>query len=122
MLAIFFFSSRRRHTSWPRDWSSDVCSSDLVLFPFNRAGWFARNIEHDPVNIIDFGGDPLGDTVQDVVWDSSKRCCHRVFGDYWAQHDRMSIGSSAVIDSYRAHIGYQNNRCLPDFRSEEHTS
>src|SRR5207253_6422787 len=23
-------SSRRRHTRWPRDWSSDVCSSDLV--------------------------------------------------------------------------------------------
>src|SRR5439155_7271946 len=28
-LLCFFFSSRRRHTSWPRDWSSDVCSSDL---------------------------------------------------------------------------------------------
>src|SRR5215510_16406224 len=27
----FFFSSRRRHTRWPRDWSSDVCSSDLHL-------------------------------------------------------------------------------------------
>src|SRR5215510_1267811 len=27
--ASFFFSSRRRHTRWPRDWSSDVCSSDL---------------------------------------------------------------------------------------------
>src|SRR5690625_7858505 len=26
---MFFFSSRRRHTRWPRDWSSDVCSSDL---------------------------------------------------------------------------------------------
>src|SRR5690625_2694124 len=25
-----FFSSRRRHTRWPRDWSSDVCSSDLT--------------------------------------------------------------------------------------------
>src|SRR5207253_3456425 len=25
----FFISSRRRHTRWPRDWSSDVCSSDL---------------------------------------------------------------------------------------------
>src|SRR5439155_3948635 len=25
----FFFSTRRRHTRWPRDWSSDVCSSDL---------------------------------------------------------------------------------------------
>src|SRR5690625_7790591 len=28
---LFFFSSRRRHTRWPRDWSSDVCSSDLSL-------------------------------------------------------------------------------------------
>src|SRR5207253_6202515 len=28
---FFFFSSRRRHTRWPRDWSSDVCSSDLEL-------------------------------------------------------------------------------------------
>src|SRR5207253_6324646 len=28
---FFFFSSRRRHTRWPRDWSSDVCSSDLLL-------------------------------------------------------------------------------------------
>src|SRR5437660_2512315 len=27
---IAFFTSRRRHTSWPRDWSSDVCSSDLT--------------------------------------------------------------------------------------------
>src|SRR2546429_3138163 len=26
----FFFSSRRRHTRCSRDWSSDVCSSDLV--------------------------------------------------------------------------------------------
>src|SRR5690606_39824957 len=28
---IFFFSSRRRHTRFSRDWSSDVCSSDLYL-------------------------------------------------------------------------------------------
>src|SRR6266511_4438608 len=27
---FFFFSSRRRHTRFSRDWSSDVCSSDLV--------------------------------------------------------------------------------------------
>src|SRR3712207_7602763 len=26
---FFFFSSRRRHTRYWRDWSSDVCSSDL---------------------------------------------------------------------------------------------
>src|SRR5690606_22296068 len=28
-ICIFFFSSRRRHTRFSRDWSSDVCSSDL---------------------------------------------------------------------------------------------
>src|SRR2546429_3107848 len=29
-VCVFFFSSRRRHTRCSRDWSSDVCSSDLV--------------------------------------------------------------------------------------------
>src|SRR3712207_7463714 len=29
---VFFFSSRRRHTRYWRDWSSDVCSSDLINF------------------------------------------------------------------------------------------
>src|SRR3712207_8835569 len=29
---VFFFSSRRRHTRYWRDWSSDVCSSDLEEF------------------------------------------------------------------------------------------
>src|SRR5690606_19002265 len=36
-----FFSSRRRHTRFSRDWSSDVCSSDLNL----KAG--------DPLNFVD---------------------------------------------------------------------
>src|SRR2546430_7968065 len=30
LLFLFFFSSRRRHTRFDCDWSSDVCSSDLV--------------------------------------------------------------------------------------------
>src|SRR2546421_3176677 len=30
---FFFFSSRRRHTRSDRDWSSDVCSSDLMSAP-----------------------------------------------------------------------------------------
>src|SRR6478672_1455432 len=29
-MCFFFFSSRRRHTRSDRDWSSDVCSSDLL--------------------------------------------------------------------------------------------
>src|SRR2546430_9276292 len=37
--SLFFFSSRRRHTRFDCDWSSDVCSSDLgrVLDPFAPA-------------------------------------------------------------------------------------
>src|SRR2546427_9613702 len=35
MLIFFFFSSRRRHTRFDCDWSSDVCSSDLMV----ELGW-----------------------------------------------------------------------------------
>src|SRR5437868_8259756 len=42
-MVFFFFSSRRRHTRSKRDWSSDVCSSDLG---FRRA--MARNVSVTP--------------------------------------------------------------------------
>src|SRR4249919_1791983 len=35
---FFFFSSRRRHTRFSRDWSSDVCSSDLEHVMTTRKG------------------------------------------------------------------------------------
>src|SRR2546422_9799582 len=44
---FFFFSSRRRHTRCSRDWSSDVCSSDL------KPGGFVQGAGH-------------GNTFQDV--------------------------------------------------------
>src|SRR5256885_2613353 len=36
--SFFFFSSRRRHTRLQGDWSSDVCSSDLVVTGANGSG------------------------------------------------------------------------------------
>src|SRR6266568_2346212 len=36
-MVFFFFSSRRRHTRWNCDWSSDVCSSDLTGRPYGNA-------------------------------------------------------------------------------------
>src|SRR5208337_5328314 len=36
-MVLFFFSSRRRHTRYIGDWSSDVCSSDLTAAPLRRA-------------------------------------------------------------------------------------
>src|SRR5439155_8546689 len=50
-----FFSSRRRHTRWPRDWSSDVCSSDL--FAVHRDCLF-------------FDRERMGDF---MVWDPAKK-------------------------------------------------
>src|SRR6266849_7361812 len=38
---FFFFSSRRRHTRSTRDWSSDVCSSDLRRFEPRNSVWKA---------------------------------------------------------------------------------
>src|SRR5690606_40042020 len=51
---FFFFSSRRRHTRFSRDWSSDVCSSDLIDREAQpNAG------EHDVESIEDFTEDIL---------------------------------------------------------------
>src|SRR6478672_1440826 len=41
MLFFFFFSSRRRHTRSDRDWSSDVCSSDLYPTASSPQAWAA---------------------------------------------------------------------------------
>src|SRR5688500_4920141 len=54
--AVFFFSSRRRHTRLQGDWSSDVCSSDLAfsgsplfrnswVFSFNRLSFIAQVVQ-----------------------------------------------------------------------------
>src|SRR5439155_10672522 len=60
---FFFFSSRRRHTSWPRDWSSDVCSSDLRTRSIARSVLRHRATER----AIDRVLHPLEDLVDDVL-------------------------------------------------------
>src|SRR5215213_12017570 len=46
MLFFFFFSSRRRHTRLVSDWSSDVCSSDL-MHPLIPDEWSLRSADDD---------------------------------------------------------------------------
>src|SRR5204863_4224546 len=63
---VFFFSSRRRHTRSLRDWSSDVCSSDLLRQPtvsntqiaFAYAGdiWVAGRDGGDAKRLTSFPG------------------------------------------------------------------
>src|SRR6266571_7355586 len=45
IIVFFFFSSRRRHTRLTCDWSSDVCSSDLV--PWRRIEADAQHLARD---------------------------------------------------------------------------
>src|SRR5258707_12561048 len=56
----FFFSSRRRHTRYWRDWSSDVCSSDLNKIS-NAVAWESCSFSGAAYNyadrIIDFGSE-----------------------------------------------------------------
>src|SRR5205085_8730342 len=42
---FFFFSSRRRHTRFDCDWSSDVCSSDLIGVPGQLKGDLADELK-----------------------------------------------------------------------------
>src|SRR6267154_5400884 len=73
LLPPFFFSSRRRHTMWTGDWSSDVCSSDLGLAPlFDRVETprekdvdayrrLVRDAELDPSLTFMIGNSPRSD-------------------------------------------------------------
>src|SRR3712207_3081242 len=58
---FFFFSSRRRHTRYWRDWSSDVCSSDLV--PASDEA----DVGGDWYDLIPLPGGAVAVTVGDVV-------------------------------------------------------
>src|SRR3712207_6900858 len=56
-LFFFFFSSRRRHTRYWRDWSSDVCSSDLELGEIESALRSHPAIGGAVASVLGEGGD-----------------------------------------------------------------
>src|SRR3712207_9147910 len=51
MFVFFFFSSRRRHTRYWRDWSSDVCSSDLHRDCRRLASCAGLRSQHGPARL-----------------------------------------------------------------------
>src|SRR5690606_39482321 len=53
--ACFFFSSRRRHTRFSRDWSSDVCSSDLPGIRVAAVAAMGPAMNEAPVGVFDSG-------------------------------------------------------------------
>src|SRR5690606_40928097 len=55
-VVFFFFSSRRRHTRFSRDWSSDVCSSDLKLSERADAIGISFKPQDYPVELYSLSG------------------------------------------------------------------
>src|SRR3712207_9004573 len=66
-LCLFFFSSRRRHTRYWRDWSSDVCSSDLLSGMTRLIGGLAggRRLTVPPSGVR-----PTGDRAREGLFNS----------------------------------------------------
>src|SRR5439155_14883500 len=65
----FFFSSRGRHTRWPRDWSSDVCSSDLGELERDRPARVVGGGPEAPLVLerVDLDDDAVGVVVEGVA-------------------------------------------------------
>src|SRR5699024_11916552 len=77
---VFFFSSRRRHTRSKRDWSSDVCSSDLVkdcaktslvrapcgMYSWMPKLWIAR--PRCSATAMPTGEMSVGPCIPDLIW------------------------------------------------------
>src|SRR6266511_5240300 len=89
---FFLFSSSRRHTRFSRDWSSDVCSSDLgqreaeLIFGAIRASVL---LEPAPALCFDLGGGSLEVMVGDAG------------GLLWATSENLGVGrlTAAFVDS-----------------------
>src|SRR5690606_40960424 len=76
------FSSRRRHTRFSRDWSSDVCSSDLVrLTETERAGLSLADMDLIELN--------EAFAVQVIA-------CLRELGLGEADHERINVNGSGI--------------------------
>src|SRR5690606_40573064 len=117
-LFYFFFSSRRRHTRFSRDWSSDVCSSDLSNQIQTYAGYTPRAI----VDYVDAAGQrsfhawrtELGwarDTRNDFFMPTS--------GTYQRVGLELTLPGSTA-EYYKLNYQFSRYRQLsPAFRSEE---
>src|SRR5256885_2074440 len=88
-LFLFFFSSRRRHTRLQGDWSSDVCSSDLVpdgwrresdFDPGRREPPFVRPSEED-AGLTDLARGAVRLSVEDPDSPAARYCLERYFAE-----------------------------------------
>src|SRR5690606_40506079 len=103
------FSSRRRHTRFSRDWSSDVCSSDLTfgalqsltrvhLNHYRYDGFFPREVAAGGLEVDRFRGSWVG-LEQRFVYDASENVQVTFGGDRKSVVSGKSVagGGSACV-------------------------
>src|SRR5947209_9028924 len=92
-VVFFFFSSRRRHTRYWRDWSSDVCSSDLTF------GWSGLLSEKKR----DQAAEQLYDALQNLQLTLQEKHPHEIFAFeiYTHSHGGQLLAQLPIIKKQR---------------------
>src|SRR2546429_6387026 len=88
----FFFSSRRRHTRCSRDWSSDVCSSDLAEITESTLVAYVRHqLQQDPKPTHLRGGSSWTKPIRKTCTSCDSSLMHWARSSGWAIGDRKSV-------------------------------
>src|SRR3712207_7463765 len=87
LIYCFFFSSRRRHTRYWRDWSSDVCSSDLRMRRSRRSRTKGSRERAVPLSLARCGMTLKASPAWKVVTDTTALCS----GSTLRATDRKSV-------------------------------
>src|SRR5699024_8780097 len=118
-LPWFVFSSRRRHTRSKRDWSSDVCSSDLYSFIDTRS---CRDNESDCYDqyddrlrqdVIFYPVKTVAQTGSNLSCTKTERCCDTENRTEYGQYiDAGTHPSARFVTEYRRQCRTHEQRCL----------
>src|SRR5438309_4079331 len=95
---LFFFSSRRRHTRWNCDWSSDVCSSDLYVprYAFNWHVNYVYAKGYTPVL-------PKGTIIKTTAWhDNTTANKFNPDPAQWVTYGQRSVDEMAHANEVRS--------------------
>src|SRR5579863_9288980 len=100
-ISRFFVSSRRRHTRWTGDWSSDVCSSDLALAPLGQSRRIrfacAREWERDLDEVWRHTPDATSAAVDERFRAYAAERCARHCGAFGPVRIRLRLGDGASL-------------------------
>src|SRR5256886_15963331 len=91
-MCIFFFSSRRRHTRFDCDWSSDVCSSDLKILV--EAG---KLITEETAQAIEDAGIEAVRIRSVLTCEAKRGVCRMCYGRNLATMDMVDLGEAVGI-------------------------